>query len=192
MKYLLFKSFVNRLNLHKITTLKRILLLSDTHGHIDAEVVSYVYQADETWHAGDIGNIQVLNVLEEKKPLRAVYGNIDGNNVKVKTEQMLSFNCEGVKVVMTHIAGYPEKYNHNAKNLIQKYQPHLFVCGHSHILKVLYDKKYGHLHMNPGAVGISGFHKKRTMLRFEIECGKIKNLEAIDLGLKSSLSNTIN
>jgi len=172
--------------------LKKILLLSDTHGHLDAKIFSYMEEIDEVWHAGDIGNPKVLDSIEAKKPLRAVYGNIDGNKVKIKTKKVLNFECEGIKVVITHIAGYPGRYNQEAKNLIKKYQPNLFICGHSHILKVLSDRKYGHLHLNPGAVGLYGFHKTRTMIRFIIENSKIKNLYVIELGQRSKLSNAIN
>ena len=172
--------------------MKKILLLSDTHGHLDAKIFSYMDEIDEVWHAGDIGNTEVLDTIEAKKPLRAVYGNIDGNEVKIKTKKVLNFECEGIKVVITHIAGYPGRYNQAAKNLIERYQPNLFICGHSHILKVLNDKKYGHLHMNPGAVGIYGFHQKRTMLRFMIEDNNIKELTAIELGERGKLSDAIN
>lgn len=172
--------------------LKKILLLSDTHGHMDDKIVSYINQADEVWHAGDIGKIEVLEKIEKLKPLRAVYGNIDGHQVRIGTKEILIFICEGVKVIMTHIAGYPGRYNAKAKELIEKHQPQLFICGHSHILKVMQDKKRNHLHMNPGAVGISGFHKIRTMLRFELHKGKIDQLEAIELGIREALSNAVN
>lgn len=171
--------------------MKKILLLSDTHGHIDEKIISYVKQCDEVWHAGDVGKTEVLDSLESLKPLRVVYGNIDGHQVRTRSEEVLAFVCEGVKVVMTHIAGYPGKYTSNARTLIQKYQPQLFICGHSHILKVLRDKKSNHIHMNPGAVGISGFHKFRTVLRFELNQGQIKNVEAVELGLRGSLSNAV-
>lgn len=171
--------------------MKKILLLSDTHSHMDEKIASYAAQADEVWHAGDVGNPEVLDALEAIKPLRAVFGNIDGHSVRLQTEEVLHFTCEGVAVVMTHIAGYPGRYTATAKKLIEKYQPKLFICGHSHILKVMQDKKYGHLHMNPGAVGISGFHKFRTLLRFEIEKGELKNLEAIELGQRGKLTNAV-
>lgn len=178
--------------MYKHTFLKKILLLSDTHGHMDQKISSYAAQADEVWHAGDVGKTTVLEALEKLKPLRAVFGNIDGYQIRLQTAEVLVFDCEGVKVVMTHIAGYPERYTTTAKELIKKHRPQLFICGHSHILKVIQDKKQGHLHMNPGAVGISGFHKIRTMLRFELDKGKIKNLEAIELGQRGSLTNTVN
>jgi putative phosphoesterase len=171
--------------------LKKILLLSDTHGHLDSKITKYVDQADEVWHAGDIGKIEVLDGLEALKPTRAVYGNIDGNKVRLQAPEVLSFSCEGVRVLMTHIAGYPGRYTPQARTLISQYKPKLFICGHSHILKVMQDKKNGHLHMNPGAAGISGFHKIRTLLRFDLSEGKIQNLEAIELGLRGALSNAV-
>lgn len=172
--------------------MKKIVLLSDTHGYIDQKIKNYVAKADEVWHAGDIGKTSILDELASIKPLRAVYGNIDSHKIRQQAAEILSFNCEGIDVMMTHIAGYPGNYNARAKNLITTERPVLFICGHSHILKVMRDKNYGHLHMNPGAVGISGFHKIRTLLRFELDTGEIKNLEAIELGLRGALSNAVN
>jgi putative phosphoesterase len=172
--------------------MQKILLLSDTHGFLDRKIKNYILNSDQVWHAGDIGDIKVLNDLASLKPLESVYGNIDGQEVRLQTTDVNSFNCEGVSVLMLHIAGYPGRYNLMARKLINKYKPKLLICGHSHILKVMYDKKNRHLHMNPGAAGIYGFHKIRTMLRFEINKGKIDNLEAIELGPRSVLSNTIN
>ena len=171
--------------------LKKIILLSDTHGFLDQKILSYVDHADEVWHAGDIGKLSVLNQLENIKPLRAVYGNIDSHQIRLQAPEVLNFNCEGLQVQMLHIGGYPGRYTSQAKKLIEQHQPKLFICGHSHILKVMQDKKYGHLHMNPGAAGISGFHKIRTLLRFEIESGKINKLEAIEMGLRGALTNAI-
>jgi len=158
---------------------------------MDEKIISYVKQSDEVWHAGDVGKTEVMDTLESLRPLRVVYGNIDGHEVRSRSEEVLAFVCEGVRVVMTHIAGYPGKYNPSARTVIEKHQPQLFICGHSHILKVMRDKKSNHLHMNPGAVGISGFHKFRTFLRFELDQGQIKNVEAVELGLRGSLSNAI-
>ncbi len=158
---------------------------------MDEKIISYVKQSDEVWHAGDVGKTEVMDTLESLRPLRVVYGNIDGHKVRSRSEEVLAFVCEGVRVVMTHIAGYPGKYNPSARTVIEKHQPQLFICGHSHILKVMRDKKSNHLHMNPGAVGISGFHKFRTFLRFELDQGQIKNVEAVELGLRGSLSNAI-
>ena len=161
--------------------LKKILLLSDTHGYIDEKIISHTNYVDEVWHAGDIGNTRVIDSIKLLKPIKAVYGNIDSNEIRMMTEKNLIFESEGVRVVMTHIAGYPGRYNRNAIELIQKYNPNLFICGHSHILKVIQDKKYNHFHFNPGAAGIYGFHKKRTMLKFSLQKGTIKNLFVIEL-----------
>ena len=161
--------------------LKKILLLSDTHGYIDEKIISHTNYVDEVWHAGDIGNTRVIDSIKLLKPIKAVYGNIDSNEIRMMTEKNLIFESEGVRVVMTHIAGYPGRYNRNAIELIQKYNPNLFICGHSHILKVIQDKKYNHLHFNPGAAGIYGFHKKRTMLKFSLQKGTIKNLFVVEL-----------
>ncbi len=161
--------------------LKKILLLSDTHGYIDEKIISYANYVDEVWHAGDIGDTRVIDSIKLLKPIKAVYGNIDSNEIRMMTEKNLIFESEGIRVVMTHIAGYPGRYNRNAIELIQKYNPNLFICGHSHILKVIQDKKYNHLHLNPGAAGVYGFHKKRTMLKFSLQKSTIKNLFVIEL-----------
>ena len=161
--------------------LKNILLLSDTHGYIDKKIISYTNNVDEVWHAGDIGDINVIDRIKLSKPIKAVYGNVDSTEIRMMTEKNLIFDSEGIRVVMTHIGGYPGRYNRNALELIQKYNPNLFICGHSHILKVIQDKKYNHLHFNPGAVGFHGFHKKRTMLKFSLQKGTIKNLFVIEL-----------
>lgn len=160
----------------------KILLLSDTHSYIDDRILKYASEADEIWHAGDIGEIKVADELQAIKPLRAVYGNID--NAEVRGEFPLNniFSVDGVKVVMTHIGGYPGRYNARVKELLINEKPKLYICGHSHILKVMHDKKLNLLHMNPGAAGIHGFHQVRTMLRFTLDNGKIDNLEVIELG----------
>jgi len=162
--------------------LVRILLLSDTHSYIDNQILKFVKQADEVWHAGDIGDIKVTDTIKEIKPLRAVYGNID--NAQIRTEFPLDneFIIEGVSVYMTHIGGYPPKYNQRTREKLQLGPPDLYICGHSHILKVMPDRKLDLLHMNPGAVGKHGFHSMRTMLRFTIDKKEIKNLEVIELG----------
>ena len=162
--------------------MKKILLLSDTHGHLDDKIIKYVNQADEVWHAGDIGKKEIINYLTEIKPLKAVFGNIDDKEIRLITNEFLYFNYEKNKILITHIAGYPGKYNKNVNRLISIYEPNILVCGHSHILKVIYDKKNKHLHLNPGAAGISGFHNIRTMLRFKLDSDKIKELEIIELG----------
>lgn len=161
--------------------MKKILLLSDTHGHLDDKIIKYVNQADEVWHAGDIGKEEIINYLTELKPLKAVFGNIDDKKIRLITKEFLYFNYEKNKILITHIAGYPGKYNKNVNRLISIYEPNILVCGHSHILKVMYDKKNKHLHLNPGAAGISGFHNIRTMLRFKLDSDKIKELEIIEL-----------
>ncbi len=160
----------------------KILLLSDTHSHIDDAILKYVKQADEVWHAGDIGSLVVTDSLQKLKPLRAVFGNIDNHVIQKEFPLHNRFMCEDVDVYMTHIGGYPPKYNVNTRDIIKQNPPKLFICGHSHILKVMMDKKLGVLHMNPGACGKHGFHQKRTMLRFEIHGADIKNLEVIELG----------
>lgn len=160
--------------------MKKILLLSDTHSYIDDAILKYVKQADEVWHAGDIGDLKVTDAIKELKPLRAVYGNIDDEKVRLEFPLDNRFMCEGVDVWITHIGGYPNKYNVRIKEEIKKNPPQLFISGHSHILKVMPDKKLNLLHMNPGAIGKHGFHKVRTMLRFTIEGKKIENLEVIE------------
>lgn len=158
----------------------KILLLSDTHSHIDDAILKYVRSVDEVWHAGDIGAIEVAEAIEAIKPLRAVYGNIDDHKVRATYPEIQNFTVEGVKVWMIHIGGYPGRYSSGVKEFLDIEKPKLFISGHSHILKVMPDKKRNILHMNPGAVGKSGYHKVRTMLRFEIEGGTIKNLEVIE------------
>ena len=158
----------------------KILLLSDTHSYIDDTILKYVKQADEVWHAGDIGEIKVTDAIKELKPLRAVFGNIDDAKTRVEFPENNRFMCEGVDVWITHIGGYPNRYDVRIREDIRKNPPKLFICGHSHILKVMPDKKLNLLHMNPGGVGKHGFHKTRTMLRFTIDGSKIDNLEVIE------------
>ncbi len=160
--------------------MKKILLLSDTHSHIDNDILKYAKQADEVWHAGDIGNLTVTDTLQKLKPLRAVYGNIDNDEARREFPLHNRFTCEGVDVWITHIGGYPGRYDKRVRDNIYQNPPKLFICGHSHILKVMPDKKTGLLHMNPGAIGKHGFHTVRTMLRFEIDKGNIQNLEVIE------------
>lgn len=158
----------------------KILLLSDTHGHIDDDILKYVKQVDEVWHAGDIGDLKVTDSIKALKPLRAVYGNIDSTKVRAEFPEHNRFMCEDVDVWITHIGGYPGRYDRRIKEQIQQDPPALFICGHSHILKVINDKKLNLLHMNPGAIGKYGLHKARTMLRFEIDGKKIQNLEVVE------------
>ncbi|GAA3599668.1 metallophosphoesterase family protein [Flavivirga amylovorans] len=158
----------------------KILLLSDTHSYIDNDILKYVKQVDEVWHAGDIGDLKVTDAIKKLKPLRAVFGNIDDNKVRVEFPENNRFMCEDVDVWITHIGGYPNAYNMRVRDEIKQNPPKLFICGHSHILKVMPDKKLHLLHMNPGAVGKHGFHKTRTMLRFTIDGSKIDSLEVIE------------
>ncbi len=147
---------------------------------MDDDILKYVKQADEVWHAGDIGDLKVTDAIKALKPLRAVYGNIDDTKVRTEFPENNRFMCEDVEVWITHIGGYPPRYNPRVKPEIYENPPRLFICGHSHILKVMPDKKLNLLHMNPGAVGTHGFHKVRTMLRFTIDGPKIDNLEVIE------------
>jgi putative phosphoesterase len=161
--------------------MKKILLLSDTHSHIDDTILKYVTQADEVWHAGDIGDLNVTDTIQKLKPLRAVYGNIDDAQARLEFPLHNRFLCEGVSVWITHIGGYPGKYNQAVRSELEQNPPQLFICGHSHILKVQFDKKNNLLFMNPGAAGKSGFHQVRTMLRFIIDGDAIKELEIIEI-----------
>ncbi|MGQ3088324.1 metallophosphoesterase family protein [Flavobacterium sp.] len=162
--------------------MKKILLLSDTHSHIDDTILKYVRQADEVWHAGDIGNLAVTDSIKAEKPLRAVFGNIDGNEARMEFPLNNRFFCEGIDVWITHIGGYPGKYNPAVREEISSKPPKLFICGHSHIHKLQFDQKHNLLHINPGAPANSGLHKVRTMLRFEIDGDKIQNLEVVEIG----------
>ena len=159
----------------------KILLLSDTHSHIDDTIIKYVKQADQVWHAGDIGDLKVTDTISALKPLRAVFGNIDDSKARAAFDLDLHFMCEQVSVFITHIGGYPGRYHKRIRAGIYANPPKLFITGHSHILKVMPCKKTGLLHMNPGAIGRHGFHKVRTMLRFEINGSNINNLEVIEL-----------
>ncbi|MBC9797604.1 metallophosphoesterase family protein [Sinomicrobium weinanense] len=160
----------------------KILLLSDTHSHIDNAILKYAKQADEIWHAGDIGDLSVTDNLKNIAPLRAVYGNIDNAEARKEFPEHNRFLCEDVDVWITHIGGYPGRYDKRVREDIRKNPPKLFICGHSHILKAMYDKKLNLLHMNPGAAGKYGFHQVRTMLRFAIDKDQIKDLEIVELG----------
>ncbi|MFT4544183.1 MAG: putative phosphoesterase [Bacteroidia bacterium] len=167
--------------------MKRIALLSDTHSYLDPKIKKYLLPCDEIWHAGDIGTLAVTDTLASWKPLRAVYGNIDGSEIRVVHPENQIFTLEGVKVLITHIGGYPDRYNPRVRSLIRTEKPKLYICGHSHILKVMHDKKYNCLHMNPGAAGNYGFHKVKTLLRFTLDAGNIKDLEVIELGSRSAV-----
>lgn len=160
----------------------KIGLLSDTHGYLDSRLFQYFESCDEIWHAGDIGSEEVSDKLAKFRPLRAVHGNIDGGALKNQFPEDLWFECEGVNVWITHIGGYPPKYNPKTRLVLNQKIPDLFICGHSHILKVIRDKERGLLHINPGAAGLQGFHKIRTAVRFDVDAGKISKLEVIELG----------
>ena len=162
--------------------MKKILLLSDTHSYIDDQILKFVKQADEVWHVGDIGDLNVTDTIKKLKPLRAVFGNIDGNDARSEFPLDAKFSVENVSVWMTHIGGYPNAYKSRIKEDLKKKSPKIFISGHSHILKVQYDTKFKLLHLNPGAAGKHGFHKVRTMLRFELNKGEITNMEVIELG----------
>ena len=157
--------------------MKRIGLLSDTHGWLNPKVFDFFKDCDEIWHVGDIGSTEVPDSLLAFKPLRAVYGNIDDHKIRLMFNWINIFTIENVKVMMTHIGGYPGHYEPGIKELIIKEKPNIFISGHSHILKVMNDKELNLLHINPGAAGNSGFHKIITMLRFQIDGSDIKNME---------------
>ena len=160
----------------------RIGLISDTHGYLDESVFTHFEQCDEIWHAGDFGALELAQRLSSFKPLKGVYGNIDGNDIQNFYPENLFFQCEEVKVFITHIGGYPPKYNSRVKPLIQENNPQLFISGHSHILKVMYDEKLQCLHMNPGAAGNQGWHKVRTIITFVIDGKNMKDCKVIELG----------
>ena len=167
--------------------MKRIGLISDTHSFLDEAVFNYFKNCDEIWHAGDIGSVDLADKLIAFKPFRAVYGNIDGAPLRRMFPMDLRFLCEGLDVYITHIGGYPGNYNQRVRQQLAENAPDLFICGHSHILKVMPDKQFKLLHMNPGAAGIHGFHLKKTLLRFTVNEGKVSDLEAIELGDRAAL-----
>ena len=160
--------------------MKKILLISDTHGYIDEKIIKYANQVDEIWHAGDIGDISVTDTLKTIKPLKAVYGNIDDQKIRSEFPLHNRFLCEKVDVWITHIGGYPKKYNPKIIDELKSNPPDLFICGHSHILKVINDKDLNLLHINPGAIGKHGLHNVRTMIQFEINGDKIENLSIVE------------
>jgi len=167
--------------------MKRIGLLSDTHGYLHPSILQHFAECDEIWHAGDIGSAGVVDQLEALKPLRAVYGNIDGREIRLRFPEDLHFDCEGVKVLLTHIGGYPGRYPARVKKALAAERPGLFICGHSHILKVMPDPVFQLLHINPGACGREGFHRMCTVVRFSLDEGHVKDLEVIELGLRGRL-----
>ena len=164
--------------------MKKIALISDTHSFLGTDLFEHLEAADEIWHAGDVGNPELLTKLEAIKPTRVVYGNIDGKDLRNAYPLNDIFTCDGVKVLMTHIGGYPGRYTKRVYGLLMKEQPDLYICGHSHICKVMRDNKMNLIHMNPGACGIEGFHSFRTILLFNCDKGEVKDLRLVELGLK--------
>jgi len=162
----------------------RIGLISDTHGYIEPKIFEFFESVDEIWHAGDIGEINISERLKKFKPLRAVYGNIDGQDVRSEYPENLRFKCEETDIWITHIGGYPGKYDRKVKTKLEKNPPDIFISGHSHILKVQYDENLDLLHINPGAIGNSGFHQVKTAVRFNIDGNNIKDLEILDIKRK--------
>jgi len=162
----------------------RIGLISDTHGYLDDTIFEHFKDCNEIWHGGDFGDGGIVKRLQEKKMLRGVYGNIDGTEIRAEFPEQLIFKCEEVKVLMRHIGGYPPRYNPETRKELLTHQPQLFISGHSHILKVMYDDKLQCLHMNPGAAGKQGWHKMRTVIRFVIDGKNMKDCEVIELGKK--------
>lgn len=183
MQSIIFYAFLHQ-NINTADTMKKIGLLSDTHSVLDPKIFDYFKDVDEVWHAGDIGNMEVIEKLEAFKPLKAVYGNIDGGVLRTSFPLDLRFECEGMDVWITHIGGYPGRYNKRVRAIMASDPPDLFICGHSHILKVMPDKKHDLLHINPGACGVHGFHKVKTIIRFSIDAGAVTGLEVVELGFR--------
>jgi uncharacterized protein len=166
----------------QLKRMKKVALISDSHGHIDNAILEILNKVDEIWHAGDIGQPDIVEALPSDKLIRAITGNIDDYELRKKYPETLVFDLQGLKVVMTHIGGRPGRYANGVKTLIRSNQPDVFICGHSHICRVIQDKELGCLYMNPGAIGHQGFHQMRTLLLFEVGKGKIKNLKVVELG----------
>ena len=162
--------------------MKRIGLMSDTHGFIDPKIYTYFAEVDEIWHAGDVGTIEVIDELRKFKPLKGVYGNIDDYNIRKEFPEFIRFLCEDVEVLITHIGGRPGKFSQATVEELKKGVPKLFICGHSHILLVKMDPNYKMLCMNPGACGVKGFHDVKTLLRFSITGDRIHDLEVVEIG----------
>ena len=168
----------------------KIGLLSDTHGYLHPRVSDFFSACDEIWHAGDIGNQETADLLAKMKPFKAVFGNIDGVTLRQSFREIEIFQCEQMKILMLHIGGYPGKYEPKTRKLIEEHRPGIFISGHSHILKVIYDKKYQLLHINPGAAGKSGMHKLITMIRFVIDGKEIKDLEIFEAKRSNAIDQT--
>ena len=165
--------------------IKKIGLISDTHGHWDDKFYKYFQYCDEIWHAGDIGQINITDKLNKIAPLKGVYGNIDNNTIRQEFSKELLIKHGNLNIYMTHIGGAPLKYNKYCKEIFKKYSPQVFICGHSHICKIVYDKNFKLLYINPGASGKIGFHRVRTIIRFELHHDSIKNVEVVELGLRA-------
>ena len=161
--------------------MKKISLLSDTHSILDERFIPHLKNSDEIWHAGDIGSLDVYDKLTKLTDVKAVYGNIDDHKIRIGLKSELFFKCEGVNIYMTHIGGYPGKYSKGIKEKIEKTNPNIFICGHSHILKIMNDKKNKLLFLNPGAAGNHGVHKVKTIIKFDINDKEIRNLKIIEL-----------
>lgn len=162
--------------------MKKIAIISDTHGYIDDNIISVLKEQDEIWHAGDFGENNVIPTLKKAGIVKGVYGNIDTASIRPEFPEQIVFHCEQVKVMMRHIGGYPPKYNTETKKQILLHQPQLFISGHSHILKIMYDEKMSCLHINPGAAGKQGWHKMRTLVTLEINEAAMQNCKVIELG----------
>ena len=161
--------------------MKKISLLSDTHSILDERFIPHLKNSDEIWHAGDIGSLDVYDKLTKLSDVKAVYGNIDDHKIRIGLKSELFFKCEGVNIYMTHIGGYPGKYSKGIKEKIEKTNPNIIICGHSHILKIMNDKKNKLLFINPGAAGNHGVHKVKTIIKFDIDDKEIRNLKIIEL-----------
>lgn len=168
--------------------MKRIGLLSDTHSFLDERIFQHFAECNEIWHAGDFGTLDIIDRLRAFKPLRGVYGNIDNARIQAEMPLDLRFECEGVPVFMTHIGGYPGRYNPRVRKILQENPPRdgLFICGHSHILKAMPDRRLGFLHLNPGACGNEGWHQVKTLMRFTLDTGSIRELQVIELGRRGT------
>lgn len=170
------------------TQMKKIGLLSDTHGFLDKRIFDFFKDVDEVWHAGDVGNVALLDEIKKTKPLRAVFGNIDGSDVRSEYPEDNRFMLEGFDIWITHIGGYPGNYASRVRNILKVKAPDIFVCGHSHILRVMRDAQFGNmLCLNPGAAGVHGFHKVKTILRFSLHQKKVVDMEAIELGKRGEI-----
>ena len=172
--------------------MKKIAIISDTHSFLDPKIIKWITDCDEIWHAGDFGYSNSIKKFIQNYKVRGVYGNIDGHKIRQLYPKIAKFQCENIKVLITHIGGYPKKYSAEIEKEIRKYKPDLYICGHSHILKVMYDKVNDLLHINPGAAGKEGFHKIRTIVLLKINDKNISDLKVVELGIRAKLSNPVN